>query len=130
MGFIFKNKTNRKTLLLISVFALLLNSLVPFYQTLSAQSVDGYFGVYCTLAGEQLIFVKLDQGDSQENDTNDCFECPVCRVLTNASLLFPVEKLSADSPRYRDFIFSPLQAVKVTGFIFTHYSSQAPPFSI
>jgi len=131
VGVLFKKKVNRKILVLLSVFAFLFNSLFPFFQTLSAQSVDGYFDVICTLSGEQVVFVELENSNSQKHDDSDCFKCPVCRVLTNASTCFIATNFSADSSHYHDiFIVPRIQTVKLTGFVFTHYSSQAPPAQI
>ena len=114
--------------MLLSVFAFLFNTTFPFFQTLEAKPVDGYTTVVCTLSGEQAVFIAFDDNSSNKHSASDCLKCPICLVLSNASVWIPAFDLSVSASLFRQGqIVARLPAVEVTSTSFSHYLSQGPP---
>ena len=117
-----------RTLVLLSVFAFLFNTTFPFFQTLDAKPVDGYTTVVCTLSGEQAVFIAFDDNTSQKHSASDCLKCPLCLVLSNASVWIPDFDLSVSASLFRQSqIVAKLRTIDVTSTTFSHYLSQGPP---
>jgi len=113
---------------LLSVFAFLFNTTFPFFQTLNAEPVDGYTAVVCTLSGEQTVFIAFDDESSKKHSTSECLECPVCLVLSNASVWVPAFDLSVSASLFRQSqIVAKLSTAEVTSTSYSHYLSQGPP---
>jgi len=71
----------KRTILLISALAFLLQSIAPAFQGAMAQTAKGYTETICTMYGQETIFIALE--DNQEQSNPNCRECPVCIIQAN-----------------------------------------------
>ncbi len=123
-----KKIAKSRALVLISVFAFLFNTTLPFFQTLNAASADGYTTVVCTLFGEETVFISLSGQDGKKHHPSDCLKCPSCIVLTNASVWFPAFDFSVGASLFRQsHIIAELPARDFGVVSFSHYLTRGPP---
>lgn len=91
-----------------------------------AQTVEGYTQTYCTMYGQETIFVAV--GDLQQQSDPECLKCPTCIIQANfnghpepISLLVDA-RYSLDSRKQIEPIHLALNLS-----LFPRFQSRAPP---
>jgi DUF2946 family protein len=77
--------TRRLMVAVLGVWAMVLQSMLPFAGALAAESDNGFWVALCNTAGIENIYLGDTTGDTEPGDANNSSGCDVCTVCACTS---------------------------------------------